>query len=126
MLNFGLGPTFIFCPTFVFLSHFALILHSNLILPHSSRVTGNVSVRLGETAYLPCRLLFEIHIRIWQKRLQNIAETPPQGKGPGGLVHGHLDAGRRRDRVERGGSHLQLGPKVLRHPCAQVSVKEQQ
>ena len=26
-----------------------------LILPHFSRVTGNVSVRLGETAYLPCR-----------------------------------------------------------------------
>ena len=51
---------------------------------------------------------------------------PFQGEGPGGLLHGHLDAGRRRDRVERRGSHFQLRPKVLRHPCAQVSGKEQQ
>ena len=57
--------------------------------------------------------------------LSNIPKPPSQGKGPGGLLHGHLDAGRRRDRVERGGSHLQLRPKVLRHPCAQVSAGQQ-
>ena len=69
---------------------------------------------------------FAFSVLSYKKRLQNIAETPPQGKGPGGLVHGHLDAGRRRDRVERRSPHLQLWPKVLRHPCAQVSGGKQQ
>ena len=33
-----------------------------------------------------------------------------QGKGPGGLLHGNLDASRRRDRAERRRPHLQLRP----------------
>ena len=60
------------------------------------------------------------------RRCPNKARKPSQGKGPGGLLHGHLDAGRRRDRVERRSPHLQLWPKVLRHPCAQVSGGKQQ
>ena len=54
--------------------------------------------------------------------LQQLLETKTclQGEGPGGLLHGHLDARRRRDRLERRCSHIQLRPAILRHPCAKV------
>ena len=58
------------------------------------------------------------------KNLFKVAKIPTQGEGPGRLLHGDLDEGRRCDRLECRGPHLQLRPEVLRHPCAQVSERQ--